>query len=206
MTGQEGEMSRSHSAAFEQAVLPHLDAAYNLARWLVRDGTLAEDVVQDAVLRALSYFASYRRDGNGRAWLLRIVRNAAFDTIAMRRRSVATSLNDAGLMAGDGSVTTIEIADPADNPEAALARSEGFSSLDQALAALSAELRECLVLRELEGLAYKEIAKITGVPTGTVMSRLWRARKTLLHMSVCEADFNSAPKPAQPSLVDHGRH
>jgi RNA polymerase sigma factor (sigma-70 family) len=85
-------------------------------------------------------------------------------------------------------------------------RTEGFSRLDQALAALSAELRECLVLRELEGLAYKEIAKITGVPTGTVMSLLWRARKTLLHMSVCEADSNSAPKPAQPSLVDHGRH
>jgi RNA polymerase sigma-70 factor (ECF subfamily) len=204
MTGQAGEMSRSHSAAFEQAVLPHLDAAYNLARWLVRDGTLAEDVVQDAVLRALSYFASYRRDGNGRAWLLRIVRNAAFDTIAVRRRSIATSLNGAGLMAGDAPMTS-EIADPADNPEAALARCEGFSRLDQALAALPAELRECLVLRELEGLAYKEIAKIIGVPTGTVMSRLWRARKTLLHMSVSEADFNSAPKAAQPSLVDQ-RH
>ena len=192
MTEPTHEMTRSRNAAFEQVVLPHLDAAYNLARWLVRDATLAEDVVQEAVVGALDCFASYR-GGNARAWLLRIVRNAAFDALAVRRRGVATSLSDAGSMAGDAFMA-IEIANSADDPEAALARCEGFSHLNQALAALPAALRECLVLRELEGFAYKEIAQITGVPTGTVMSRLWRARKALLHRSAYKADFSSAQK------------
>ena len=188
------ETIRPRNAAFEQAVLPHLDAAYNLARWLVRDATLAEDVVQDAVLRALGHFAPYR-GGNARLWLLRMVRKAAFDVLSVRRRGVVTRPGDAGSMPGDAS-TAIEIADSADDPEAALARCEGFSHLDQAVAALPVELRECLVLRELEGLAHKEIAQITGVSTGTVISRLWRVRKALLHMSACRADFSSAPKSA----------
>src|ERR1700761_2670214 len=100
---------------FERVVLPHLDAAYNLARWLVRDPTLAEDVVQDAVLRALSYFGSYR-GGDGRAWLLRIVRNAAYGALAARRRSGAASLDDVGLT-GDGESMAMQVTDPADDPE-----------------------------------------------------------------------------------------
>jgi RNA polymerase sigma-70 factor (ECF subfamily) len=162
---------------FEQIIMPHLDSAYNLARWLMRDPSLAEDVVQDAILRALSYFASYK-GGDARAWLLRIVRNSAYVVLAARRRNSATSLDDAGLTA-DGEHIVMEIADPADDPEATLARSEGFAKLDQALAALPAELRECLVLHELEELSYKEVALITDVPIGTVMSRLWRARQAL---------------------------
>jgi RNA polymerase sigma-70 factor, ECF subfamily len=171
-------MTSPGTGDFEQVILPHLNAAYNLARWLVGDTTLAEDVVQDAALRALSYFGSYRGN-NGRAWLLRIVRNAAYGALAARRRSGGASLDDAGLTA-DGDSTAMQIADSADDPEAALVRREGFARLDQALAALPAELRECLVLRELEELSYKEVAHITGVPIGTVMSRLWRARQALM--------------------------
>lgn len=153
---------------FQHVVLPHLDAAYNLARWLVRDPTLAEDVTQDAMLRALGYFASYR-GGDGRAWLLRIVRNTAIDAIAARRRSAA-----------DPPDPVEDQPDPSDDPEAALSRRQRSARLDDALAALAPELRECLVLRELEGLPYKAIAGIVGVPIGTVMSRLWRARQALL--------------------------
>ena len=198
MTERAHETTRPCNAAFEQVVLPHLDAAHNLARWLVGDATLAEDVVQDAALRALGYFGSYR-GGDARAWLLRIVRNAAYNALTARRRGGTTSL-DGGVGPGaDGEHPVLQVPDPADDPEAALARCEGLARLDQALAALPIEWRECLVLRELEELSYKEVAHITGVPTGTVMSRLWRARKTLLHMlhmSVYKADFSSAPKSA----------
>ena len=175
---REPEVPMPATGDFEQVVLPHLNAAYNLARWLMGDSTLAEDVVQDAVLRALSYFGSYK-GGDARAWLLRIVRNAAYAVLATRRRGSMTSLDDAGLNA-DGEPFAMEIADPADDPEMTLSRSEGFARLDQVLAALPAELRECLVLHELEELSYKEVAHITGVPIGTVMSRLWRARQALI--------------------------
>jgi RNA polymerase sigma factor (sigma-70 family) len=178
LTEQERGMTLPSPADFEQVVLPHLNAAHNLARWLVGDATLAEDVVQDAALRALSYFGSYR-GGDGRAWLLRIVRNAAYGALAARPRSGTASLDDAGLTE-DGESMARQVADPADDPEAVLVRREGFARLDQALAALPAELRECLVLRELEELSYKEVAHITGVPIGTVMSRLWRARQALM--------------------------
>jgi RNA polymerase sigma-70 factor, ECF subfamily len=178
LTEQEHGMTLQGAGDFEQVVLPHLNAAHNLARWLVGDATLAEDVVQDAALRALSYFGSYR-GGDGRAWLLRIVRNAAYGALAARRRSGTASLDDAGLTE-DGESTARQVADPAEDPETVLVRREGFARLDQALAALPAELRECLVLRELEELSYKEVAHITGVPIGTVMSRLWRARQALM--------------------------
>ncbi len=159
------------AGTFEQIVLPHLDAAYNLARWLVRDASLAEDVVQDAAVRALSYFASYK-GGDARSWLLRIVRNAAYTAMAARRQGATTSLDD-------GEHPGLEIVDTADDPEAALGRVQGLACLEDALAALPPELRECLVLRELEELSYKQVAEITGAPIGTVMSRLWRARRAL---------------------------
>ena len=152
--------------AFEHAVMPHIQAAYNVARWLVSDATLAQDVVQDSVVRALRYFASYK-GGDSKAWLLRIVRNVAYTALAARRRAPTTSLDDTA-------------PSPDDDPEQSLLRGESFARLDQALAALPPELRECLVLHELEDLSYKDIADITGVPIGTVMSRLWRARQALI--------------------------
>ena len=162
-------MSPSGPPDFSQAVLPHLDAAHNLARWLVRDPALAEDVVQDATLRALSYFSTYR-GGDPKAWLLRIVRNTAYTALAAARRTGTDSLDDA---------PALQVADRAPDPEEALTERQRADRLDAALAALPVELRECLVLRELEDLSYKDIAGITGVPIGTVMSRLWRARNAL---------------------------
>ena len=161
------------AASFEAVVLPHLDAAHNLARWLVADASLAQDVVQDAALRALDYFGSFK-GGDARAWLLRIVRNAAYDALAHRRRHRADSLD----ATPEGPVQ--ELADPADDPEMVLTRRQSIEGLDRALAALPVELRECLVLRELEEMSYREIAHIAGVPVGTVMSRLWRARRALM--------------------------
>lgn len=166
------------AAEFERVVLPHLDAAHNLARWLVGDATLAEDVVQDAAVWALGYFGSYR-GGDARARLLRIVRNTAYGALALRRRGVTASL-DAAAPGSGGEAAALQVPDPAEGPEAALARREELARLDQALAALPLDLRECLALRELEELSYKDVAHVTGVPIGTVMSRLWRARKVLM--------------------------
>jgi RNA polymerase sigma factor (sigma-70 family) len=180
LTELESEMTPPAAEDFEQIVMPHFNAAYNLARWLVRDAALAEDVTQDAVLRALSYFGSYK-GGDARAWLLRIVRNVAYGAIAARRRGGMTSLDDPGPTA-EGDSFAMQIPDPGDSPETTLIRSESLVRLDQALAALPRELRECLVLHELEELSYKEVAQVTGVPIGTVMSRLWRARQALMRV------------------------
>jgi RNA polymerase sigma-70 factor, ECF subfamily len=171
-------MTMAGTMDFEQLVLPHLDAAHNLARWLVADATLAEDVVQDAVVRALNYFETYK-GGDARAWLLRIVRNNAYTTLGARKRGSMTSLDSMDPGADGEEHPALQVADPADDPEAALGHRQDLARLDHALAALPVDLRECLVLHELEGLSYKEIAQVTGVPIGTVMSRLWRARRAL---------------------------
>jgi RNA polymerase sigma-70 factor (ECF subfamily) len=176
MTGAGDERTK-----FELAVLPHLDAAYNLARWLMRDPAAAEDVTQDAILRALTYFPSFRGE-DGRAWLLQIVRNTAWS-----RLKSCPAGRDIPLGGADGAGGGMEVADPGPGPEAALARRQDAARLEAALAALPAELRECLVLCELERLSYKDIARITGVPIGTVMSRLWRARKALSGFSEAKA-------------------
>ena len=168
-------MSLSGAADFEDVVLPHLDAAHNLARWLVRDAATAEDVVQDAVVRALGYFGSYR-GGNARAWLLQIVRNTAYTALAARKLGGTASLDG---LAPDGGSPALQVADGADDPETAFCGHERSAELGRVLAALPPELRECLVLRELEEFSYKDVARITGVPIGTVMSRLWRARRAL---------------------------
>jgi RNA polymerase sigma factor (sigma-70 family) len=180
----ESDMAQPGSVDFEQVIMPHFNAAYNLARWLVADATLAEDIVQDAMLRAFRYFGSYK-GGDGKSWLLRIVRNVAYSALATRRRRGTTSIDDAGLTA-DGEPLAMQIADPADDPEETLVRLESFARLDQAMAALPAELRECLVLHELEELSYKEVAHVTGVPIGTVTSRLWRARQALMRSQGAE--------------------
>jgi RNA polymerase sigma-70 factor (ECF subfamily) len=170
--------SRPKATSFDAIILPHLDAAYNLARWLVQDGAMADDVIQDAMVRAITYFSSFRGD-NARAWLMRIVRNAAYTTLANRRQGAVLVESQTEL----DSDRALAVADPADDPEAALARCEDKALLTRALATLPIELRECLILREIEELSYKEIAHITNVPIGTVMSRLWRARRDLMAWS-----------------------
>jgi RNA polymerase sigma-70 factor (ECF subfamily) len=167
---------------FERVALPHLDAAYNLARWLVQDASLAEDVVQDAVLRAWRYFASFR-GGCSRAWLLQIVRNTAYSSIKARRRGREVSLSSATRTVDDEEGVDWDLEDPRPGPDAMLAQRRQIAAVDEALKALPASLRECLILREVEMLSYKHIARITGVPIGTVMSRLSRARQALRHVS-----------------------
>jgi RNA polymerase sigma-70 factor (ECF subfamily) len=163
------------AAAFARVALPHLDAAYNLARWLVRDPAAAEEVVQDAMVRALDYFASFRGE-NPRAWLLRIVRNVALTRLEQRARSRETPLD------ADPGGAHEHLADGAPDPEVAMAHSEGISQLERMLSSLPPDLRECVVLRELEDLSYRDIARITGVPVGTVMSRLFRGRQALMRL------------------------
>jgi RNA polymerase sigma-70 factor (ECF subfamily) len=153
---------------FDECVLPYLDAAYNLARYLMRDPHEAEEAVQEAFLRAIRHFESFR-GVDGRAWLLSIVRNTCF-TQLRRRQSGGEKLEF------DEEVHSLE---EAPGPEADLARSIATESVRKALSELAAEFREVLVLRELEGLSYKEIAQVAGVPIGTVMSRLARGRKQL---------------------------
>jgi RNA polymerase sigma-70 factor (ECF subfamily) len=149
---------------FEQTVLPHLDAAYNLARWLTRNDHDADDVVQEAMLRAYRHFEGLR--GDARPWLLAVVRNACFSWLQQNRPADVEPLDD--------------VADDAlPGPEAAVARSVDRRLLNEAIAALPVQFREVLVLRELEDLAYRDIARVAGIPIGTVMSRLARARRML---------------------------
>ena len=161
--------------SFEDAVLPHLDAAHNLARWLMRNPAAAEDVVQDAVMRALTHFSRFR-GVNPRAWLLQIVRNAAYTALRSNRGDRFVAIDE--LQEGEHLLPP-ELHDPADTPERALIRQRDRTGIDKLLERLPAELREAIVLREMEELSYKDIAEITDTPIGTVMSRLWRARQLL---------------------------
>ena len=158
-------------------VLPHIDAAYNLARWLVRDQSIADDVVQEAFLRAIKYGASFRGD-SARSWLLQIVRNLAYAHLKKRQSSMEVSL-DAEISGGHKDTTYYDIPDSNPGPEDTVSRREEVAWVERELEALPTVLRECIVLRELEELSYKEIAEITDAPIGTVMSRLSRARQTL---------------------------
>ena len=165
----EQPLTPSQRERFERLVLVHLDSAYNLAHHLVRDADDAEDAVQEAFVRALRYFGGFRGE-SGRAWLLSITRNACWNVLEKRRASLAATEFDETLH-------TPESDAPA--PEADLARSLAAGVIRRSLDALPAVFREAIVLRELEGLSYREIAEVTGVPAGTVMSRLARARAQL---------------------------
>jgi RNA polymerase sigma factor (sigma-70 family) len=168
-----------HAQRFEELALPHLDAAYNLARWLTRNDHDAHDVVQEAYLRAFRFFDGFHGD-NARSWLLAIVRNTCYTWLQKNRGlHVNTSLDellDSG--AADASLTAGEPSD--ESPEKFMLREDDRALVNRALDQLPEEFREVLVLKELEDLSYREIAAITGIPLGTVMSRLSRARK-LLH-------------------------
>jgi len=162
---------------FETLVLPHLDAAYNLARWLTRDAHDAEDVVQDACVRALKYVGGLR--GNeARAWFLAIVRNAFYDWLARNRPSDVVH-DDAALESAVDRATT--------DPQHAAIHGAELRLLADAVAALPLQYREVLVLRELEELSYKEIARMADIPIGTVMSRLARGRALLLRSPMLHA-------------------
>lgn len=154
--------------SFEQAVLPHLDAAYNLARWLTRNNQDAEDVVQEAYLRAFRFFDGFR-GGDGRAWLLAVVRNTCLTWLRQQGRKETIEF-DERMHGGEGTEPT---------PETVLLRQATLGSVKDCLEALPLEYREAFVLRELEDMSYKEISEVAGVPIGTVMSRLSRARKRL---------------------------
>ena len=153
-------------ARFELLVLPHMKAAYNLARWLTRNDHDAEDVVQEAFLRAFRFFEGFQ-GGDGRSWLLAIVRNTCHTWMQRNRTlTLAAEFEEA------------EAVEP--SPEALVMESIDRESLRRAIEELPAEFREAIVLREMEGFSYKEIGTITGVPVGTVMSRLARARSRLM--------------------------
>jgi RNA polymerase sigma-70 factor (ECF subfamily) len=154
---------------FEQDVLPHLDAAFNLARWLMRTEQDAQDVVQEAYLRAFRFFSGFH-GGDARAWLMKIVRNTCYSWLRANRPLQDASELDENFSAPDYH---------APNPEELLLQNDSGNLLHKALENLPASLREVLILREIEGMSYREIADITGVPLGTVMSSLSRARVRL---------------------------
>jgi RNA polymerase sigma-70 factor, ECF subfamily len=162
---------------FEARVLPHLDAAYNLALWLTRDADDARDAVQEATLRALRFFAGCR-DGDARPWFLKIVRNTVATARGSHRRADVVPFS--ALDQEDEEPFVESIAAPGDDPEVTLCRLEEQATVDGLLERLPPAFREVLVLRELEDLSYREIADIVQAPIGTVMSRLARARRLLL--------------------------
>jgi RNA polymerase sigma-70 factor (ECF subfamily) len=160
---------------FDEVVVPHLDAAYRLARWLMRDEHDAEDAVQEASLRAFRYFRTFG-GGDGRAWFLRIVRNTCY---GWRRHDcpTPTALFDEEQHSG---------AQPSSDPETLLLQTDDAASIARAMRRLPDRFHRLLVLRELEGLSYRELADVMEIPIGTVMSRLSRAREALRGALDCE--------------------
>jgi RNA polymerase sigma-70 factor, ECF subfamily len=152
--------------SFDEVVLPHLDAAYRLARWLMPNEQDAEDVVQEASLRALRYFRTFT-GGNGRAWFLRIVRNMCAGWRGHRFQAATDPFDEEEHSSGQ----------PASDPETLLLRSDDVMLIERAMSNLPDRFRELLVLRELKGLSYRELADVMDIPIGTVMSTLSRARQ-----------------------------
>jgi len=186
-TSSEGPCEHPGARGDTAFLVVHLNAAYNLARWLMRNETDAEDVVQDAYLRAISHFTGFR-GGDGRAWLLAIVRNSCYDRL--RRKGASGQHTDF-----DEAVHSAGRQIP--NPETALLLAERTELVTKSLADLPAQSREVLVLRELEQLSYQEIANIAGIPLGTVMSRLSRARQQLQQALLDYAERSSYSRAYQ---------
>ena len=168
---------------FDETVLPHLDAVFNYARWLTRNDAEAEDVVQDACVRAMRFFPSLR-DDDARAWLFAIVRNTWYSRVSRRTGLAETTPLDS---------TQHDQPDAALDPEARLLQGRTVAHVRAALEQLPAGFREVIVLREIEGLSYKEIAAVVRVPIGTVMSRLARARERLLAVLKSSAPVEMLP-------------
>jgi RNA polymerase sigma-70 factor (ECF subfamily) len=164
---------------FERLALPHLDAAYNLARWLTRNEQDAADVVQEAYLKALRYFDSFdsAQAESARSWLLAIVRNTCFSWMQKNRRPELVAMDED--FEAEGRETLYEVDTRRNEPEARLLAAADAAMLDKAIEALPPGFREVIVMRELEDLSYKEIAAVTGIALGTVMSRLARGRQML---------------------------
>jgi RNA polymerase sigma-70 factor, ECF subfamily len=171
---------------FERVALPHMQAAFNLAFWLLRSRADAEDAVQDAYLRAYRGFAAFE-GGDVRPWLLKIVRNVAFRRLANQKRASNVISFDAAITdRAGGEVAVLQIANEGPSPEDILIGTAEQAMVKHALGELTPIFREVVVLREIEAMSYREIADVTGVPIGTVMSRLARGRaelrKTLTRM------------------------
>jgi RNA polymerase sigma-70 factor (ECF subfamily) len=164
--GEVSLVEYNYLPSFEQAVLPHLDAAYNLARWMARSEQDAQDIVQEAYLRAFRFFPAFR-GGDARAWIMKIVRNTCYTWLNENRPLQNASQFDENVF--------LPGPRPA-NPEEVVVQNDSGTLVRKALETLPTHFREVLVLRELDGMSYKEIAEITGMPTGTVMSSLSRAR------------------------------
>jgi RNA polymerase sigma-70 factor (ECF subfamily) len=162
---------------FRELMLPHLDAAYNLARYLTNDVSIAEDVVQESFLRAFRSFETYR-GGPPRAWLFAILRNCWRDRVGEQIRRERVVVSDASLSEAQSEAVAAVPAE-SDTPEESLARAREVDTVRGVIAALPEPFRETLILREMEDMSYREIASVTGVPIGTVMSRLARAREML---------------------------
>jgi RNA polymerase sigma factor (sigma-70 family) len=169
-------MGRAPPNRFDEVMLPHLDAAYNLARWLSGSATDADDVVQEAFLRAFRFFDGYKGD-NPRAWLLAIVRNTWFTEWRKQRHTAGSTPYDDSLQVDDQLPGWADESN--DDPEKIAVRHDETELVHRALATLPVEFREVIVLRELEDMSYKDVAAIAGIPLGTVMSRLSRARHML---------------------------
>jgi len=158
---------------FNALMLPHMDAAYNLARWLTNSPDDASDVVQESYLRAIRFFGSYR-GGVARAWLLTIVRNTSLNWLTQNRNQKTVPLPEP-----DEDGKGQEIVDDKADLEFELIQKEAATTMNELIKALPVKYREVVILREIEELSYKEIAEVTGIPVGTVMSRLARARKAI---------------------------
>jgi RNA polymerase sigma-70 factor (ECF subfamily) len=184
-------LEHSHPQNFEQAVLPHLDAAYNLARWLTRNEQDAQDSVQEAFLRAFRFFPGFH-GGDARAWLLKIVRNTCYTWLRANRPLQDATEFDENLCPSDYH---------APNPEELALQNDSSTLVRKALENLPTSLREVLILREIEGMSYREIADISGMPVGTVMSSLSRARERLRRSLISVMNSDKMPDSRRTAVV-----